>query len=230
MKKVSSILIIGIMLMMMLAMAFPTQAAEAGDLGARVLSYGVKGSDVKELQIRLSSLGYFEGPHTGYFGKQTQQAVRKFQRAKGINPTGNVAQATLKAIRGSNGSKTTVSRGNLNRADLLLLARAIHSEARGESYMGQVAVAAVIINRLESPLFPKSIRAIIFQPGAFTAVSDGQFWLEPSALAFKAAKDALEGWDPTNGAIYYYNPKKSTSRWIFSRPIVARIGEHLFAK
>lgn len=230
MKKVSSILIIVITLIMMLAIAIPTQAAEAGELGTRVLSYGNKGSDVKELQTRLISLGYFKGPSTGYFGKLTQQAVRKFQQAKGINPTGNVAQATLKALRSSNGSTAKVSRGNINRADLLLLARAIHSEARGESYMGQVAVAAVILNRLESPLFPKSIKAIVLQPGAFSAVSDGQFWLEPSASAFKAANDALEGWDPTNGAIYYYNPKKSTNRWIFSRPIVARIGEHLFAK
>lgn len=124
------------------------------------------------------------------------------------------------------------SRGGTVRAtreDIMLLARLVYAEARGESYTGQVAVAAVVLNRVKSPSFPNTITGVIFQPGAFTAVSDGQFWLTPDATAIRAAEDALAGWDPTGGALYYWNPARTTSRWIWSRPVIAVYGNHLFA-
>ncbi|NPV27645.1 MAG: LysM peptidoglycan-binding domain-containing protein [Firmicutes bacterium] len=120
--------------------------------------------------------------------------------------------------------------GSYSRDNLTLLAKLIYGEARGESYVGQVAVAAVVLNRVESPLFPNTVAGVIFQPGAFTAVSDGQFYLQPDQTAYKAAQDALNGWDPTHGALYYYNPEKTINKWIWSRPVVARIGKHVFAK
>jgi len=139
---------------------------------------------------------------------------------------GQVLKIPTRNIRANT---VTVSRSASSR-DLDLLARAVFSEGRGESYEGQVAIAAVILNRLNHPDFPKSIAGIIYQPGAFSAVDDGQINLKPDATAYKAAQAALSGWDPTGGAIYYWNPAKSTNKWVWSRPIVKRIGNHVFAK
>lgn len=121
------------------------------------------------------------------------------------------------------------SRYNLSNDDLYLMARAVYSEARGESYTGQVAIAAVILNRLDSPDFPNTVSGVIFQPWAFTAVHDGQFWLTPNTTAVRAVRDAVNGWDPTNGALYYWNPQTATNEWIWSRPIIKQIGKHVFA-
>jgi len=119
---------------------------------------------------------------------------------------------------------------NLSQNDINLMARAVYGEARGEPYIGQVAVAAVILNRLESPSFPNTISGILFEPGAFTCVADGQIWLTPNQTAYKAVRDALNGWDPTGGALYYFNPATATSKWIWSRPQLKRIGKHIFCK
>lgn len=119
-----------------------------------------------------------------------------------------------------------------NEADIQLLARAINGEARGEPYEGQVAVGAVILNRVRSPLFPKTISGVIYQPGAFTAVADGQINvpIDTKSTVHKAANDAMNGWDPTNGCIYYWNPATATSKWIWSREVQIEIGKHYFAK
>ncbi len=127
----------------------------------------------------------------------------------------------------TNGSSTPA---NFTQEEIELLARAVYSEARGESYTGQVAVAAVILNRLAHPDFPNTIKEVIFQPWAFTAVHDGQFWLTPNAQAYKAVRDAINGWDPTGNAIYYWNPVTATSKWIWSRQIHTQIGKHVFAR
>lgn len=127
--------------------------------------------------------------------------------------------------------QTQVSRsGSASRNDLTMLAKVVYGEARGESYTGQVAVAAVVLNRVESSRFPNTVAGVIFQPGAFTAVSDGQYYLTPNTTAYKAAQDALNGWDPTYGALYYYNPATATSKWIWSRSVITKIGKHVFAK
>ena len=119
-----------------------------------------------------------------------------------------------------------------NTSDMQLLARAINGEARGEGYEGQVAVGAVIINRTKNSAFPKTISGVIYQPGAFTAVTDGQINvpLESGSQVLKAARDAINGFDPTNGCIYYWNPATATSKWIWSRQVVKKIGKHYFAK
>lgn len=213
-----------------------TGVAHAGPLGYKTLYWGSSGWEVTNLQNGLKSLGYNPGATDGKYGYQTWLAVKKFQKDYGLIVDGVVGSYSRKILEGSMTkvsvrNQPTVSRGNnISREDLGLLARAVYSEARGESYEGQVAVAAVILNRLESPEFPKTIREIIFEPWAFTAVHDGQFWLTPNETAYKAAKDAINGWDPTGGAVFYYNPAKTTNKWIWSRPVIKQIGSHLFAK
>ncbi|SEN27365.1 N-acetylmuramoyl-L-alanine amidase [Lihuaxuella thermophila] len=120
------------------------------------------------------------------------------------------------------------SSGGISQQDIQLMANAVHGEARGEPYVGQVAVAAVILNRLEHEKFPDTVSGVIFQPGAFTAVADGQIWLTPNETSKKAVMDAVKGWDPTNGCIYYFNPATATSKWIWSRPQHKKIGKHIF--
>lgn len=218
--------------------------AFAGPLGYKSLYWGTSGWEVTNLQNGLKSLGYNAGTTDGIYGNQTFTAVKKFQRDYGLIVDGVIGSYSRKILEGvmdqvsnssqntvSQSQKTVVSRGNnISREDLGLLARAVYSEARGESYEGQVAVAAVILNRLESPDFPNTIKEIIFEPWAFTAVNDGQFWLTPDETAYKAAQAAINGWDPTNGAVYYYNPANTTNKWIWSRPVTKQIGSHLFAK
>lgn len=200
----------------------------------RVLQLGSRGDDVAQLQIRLTQLGY-SITSDGVFGSKTDRAVRSLQSDWGLKVDGIVGPSTLNAILGSTGGRSvpqqnTASRGVSRRDDIHLLARAVHGEARGEVYEGQVAIAAVIINRVRHASFPNTIAGVIYQPGAFTAVSDGQINLTPSDQSYRAAQDALNGWDPTGGAIYYWNPATATSRWVWSRPIIKRIGKHVFAR
>ena len=180
-------------------------------------------SENKAVQQKLRNLGYYYGSVDGIIGPQTKQAVKNFQRDYGLSVDGIVGPQTLKALG-------ITSAGNYqSSSDLYLLAKCVHAEARGEPYVGQVAVAAVILNRVASPEFPNSISGVVYQPWAFTAVHDGQIDLEPNQTAYQAAQDAMNGWDPTYGCLYYYNPDKATSKWIFSRQTVTTIGKHIFA-
>ena len=179
-------------------------------------------SENKQIQQRLKELGYYYGNIDGIIGSQSLSAIRNFQRDYGLTVDGIVGPNTLRALGLSGG-------GSYSSQDLYLLAKCVYAEARGEPYVGQVAVAAVILNRVDSPEFPNTISGVIYQPWAFTAVHDGQINLEPDDSAYSAAKDALNGWDPTYGCLYYYNPATATSEWIWSRTTVVTIGQHVFA-
>lgn len=195
---------------------------------AAVYRKGSSGTQVKEIQTKLKRWGYYNGPVDGIYGSQTAAAVRYFQQKNGLTMDGVCGEQTLAALgMSSSSSGSTASRND----NLYLLSRAISAEARGEPYQGQVSVGAVILNRVKHPSFPNSVAGVIYQPGAFSSVSDGNFYSTPiTDSARKAAQDALNGSDPTGGAIYFYNPAKSTSKWIFSRPVVLRVGAHVFAK
>ncbi|MCD7844415.1 MAG: spore cortex-lytic enzyme [Oscillospiraceae bacterium] len=184
---------------------------------------GSTGSVVTEIQQKLSDWGYYSGSVDGVYGSKTVAAVKYFQRTNGLTADGKCGPATLAAL-GINVSSASQSTSG----DVELLARLISAEARGEPYTGQVAVGAVVLNRVESPAFPSSMSGVIYQSGAFTCLSDGQFWEEVADSAYQAAQDAINGWDPSGGALYYFNPNTATSSWIWSRPIVAVIGNHYF--
>lgn len=193
---------------------------------AAVYQLGSRGDTVRTIQTKLKRWGYYNGSADGVYGKKTADAVRRFQQKNGLTVDGVCGEKTLAAL-GIGGSSVSAAGDN----DLYLLARAISAEARGEPYIGQVAVGAVILNRVKHPSFPSTVAGVIYQSGAFSSVSDGQFAaVTITDSARKAARDALNGWDPTGGAIYFYNPAKSTSKWIFSRPVVLTIGDHVFAK
>lgn len=198
------------------------------------LTFGSRGADVRELQSRLGYLGYYHGKIDGIFGTRTRTAVRSFQWRFGMKVDGIAGPKTkrmlVKVTKNWPGSASASWVGGFSSSEVTMLARAVFGEARGEPYIGQVAVAAVILNRVKSPLFPKTISGVIFQPGAFTAVGDGQIWLQPNGTAYKAARDAINGWDPSGGALYYFNPATATSSWIWSRPQIKRIGDHIFTK
>ena len=189
--------------------------------------YGSRGDEVKQIQQKLKNWGYYNGAVDGIYGSKTLEAVKYFQRKNGLTVDGIAGPATLKAMGIFNSS---TSSGSSNSSDLNLLARLVYGEARGEPYTGQVAVAAVVLNRVKSSKFPNSIAGVIYQPGAFDVVSDGQINMSPNSTAIKAAQDALNGWDPSYGSIYYFNPNTATSSWIWSRPHVVTIGNHRFCK
>ena len=184
---------------------------------------GSSGKEVTAIQDALRDRGLFQGESTGYYGTKTQAAVKQFQRQKGLTVDGIAGPQTLSALGISVGTVPQATESNI-----YLLARIISAEARGESYTGQVAVGAVVLNRVEHPSFPDTISGVIYQKGAFTAVTDGQFDQPIASSAYNAARDALNGWDPSGGAIYYYNPDKTSNKWIRSRPVITRIGNHLF--
>ena len=201
-----------------------------------VLKQGATGGEVKEVQRRLKQWGYYNGAVDGIYGKGTVEAVKKFQKKNGLTAVGIAGIETyralgmndsVKVLEGNNGNSG--SNSNYTNSDLYMLAKCIYAEARGESYTGQVAVGAVILNRVASSSFPNTISGVIYQKGAFTAVSDGQINLEPDRTAMNAASDAMNGWDPTYGCLYYYNPAVATSSWIFGRQTVTTIGKHVFA-
>ncbi len=198
-----------------------------------VLRRGATGGEVKEVQRRLKQWGYYSGAVDGVYGSKTIDAVKSFQRKNGLTADGIVGKSTYEAL-GMNASANVLDGGkdyssSYTNSDLYLLAKCIYAEARGESYTGQVAVGAVILNRVKSSAFPNTIAGVIYQQNAFTAVSDGQINLQPDKTAMNAASDAMNGWDPTYGCIYYYNPAVATSSWIFSRKTVTTIGKHVFA-
>lgn len=185
---------------------------------------GSSGELVREMQRRLKEWGYYDGAVDGVFGGETEEAVEEFQRVNGLEVDGRVGPATLTALGLPTGQQGEGASGG----DLALLARLISAEARGEPYVGQVAVGAVVMNRVEHPSFPNDIAGVIYQPGAFSCLQDGQ-WDEPVAdSAYRAAREALAGADPTGGAIYYFNPQTATSEWIWSRPEILTIGNHRF--
>jgi len=192
---------------------------------AIVLRKGSNGQDVKNVQQKLHDLGYYWGAIDGIYGSQTETSVRYFQKAYGLTVDGVVGPQTLNALGLQPSSGTTPSS-----SDVYLLARVIYGEARGEPYVGKVAIGAVILNRVKSPLFPNTIAGVIYQPGAFTVVSDGQINLTPDADCIKAARDSMAGWDPTNGCLFYYNPRTATSQWMLSKPISVTIGNHVFCR
>lgn len=190
--------------------------------------YGSSGSEVTTIQTKLKRWGYYSGVIDGIYGNQTVKAVKWFQEKNGLTADGIAGTKTLNAMgimSSSNSNSSSISNSDLN-----LLAKIVYAEARGEVYAGQVAIAAVVLNRMRNSSFPNSISGVIYQPGAFTAVSDGQINLTPNSTAKKAAQDALNGWDPTYGSIYYFNPETATSAWIWSRPYVITIGKHRFCK
>ena len=193
------------------------------------LRRGSRGDDVSAVQKRLKQWGYYSGSVDGIFGYATERAVKWFQEKNGLTADGVVGEKTAAAL-GLRLNSTVSSATKPASGDVYLLAQCIYSESRGEPYKGQVAVGAVVLNRVKSSAFPNSISGVIYQKGAFSAVDDGQINLTPNDTALKAAKDAMNGWDPTGGCLYYYNPAKTTNRWIRSRPIVVRIGDHVFCK
>ncbi len=187
--------------------------------------YGSRGDEVREIQSRLQKWGYDIKKVDGIFGSNTKKAVIQFQKNNGLKQDGIAGKNTLEKMGISSNSASGSAETNAR-----LLARIINAEARGESYTGQVAVGAVVLNRVEHSSFPNTIAGVIYQPGAFTALQDGQWNAEMYDTPYKAAKDALNGWDPTGGAIYYYNPARTTNSWIYSRPVITTIGKHVFAK
>lgn len=201
---------------------------------AEALRVGSRGEAVEQLQTKLKRWGYYTGTVDGIFGAQTKAAVAYFQRRNGLAVDGIVGDETAKALgltlSGNTNAGNSEGSGSSSDAsgNLYLLARLVYGEARGEPYKGQVAVAAVVLNRVKSSEFPNSISGVIYQSGAFSVVNDGQINLSPDETAIKAARDAMNGWDPTNGCLYYYNPDKTTNEWMLSKPILMRIGNHVF--
>ena len=183
-------------------------------------------ANIKAVQTRLLNWGYYTGKVDGIWGSKTLAAVKLFQKRNGLVADGIIGPATESAM-GLNLSSSTSS--STSSANLNLLARCVYAEARGEPYVGQVAVAAVVLNRVKSSSFPNSISGVIYQPGAFTCVSDGQINLTPNQSAYNAARDALNGYDPTGGCLYYYNPATATSKWIWSLKVTLTVGKHSFA-
>ncbi len=207
-------------------------ALVAPHVQAATVKVGSRGETVKTIQTKLKRWGYYTGSVDGIFGAKTKAAVQFFQRRNGLTADGIVGSATAKAmgitLSGTVSGGTSTTSGKLSNSDLYLLSCCVYGEARGESYTGKVAVAAVILNRVKSSKFPNSISGVIYQQGAFTCVSDGQINLGTNDECTRAAQDAMNGWDPTGGAIYYFNPATATSKWIWSRPQLVTIGKHIF--
>jgi N-acetylmuramoyl-L-alanine amidase len=201
---------------------------------AQVYKYGSRGEQVKKIQTRLKQWGYYKDGIDGIYGYVTYISVKSFQKSNGLKADGMAGSQTLSAM-GIASSKSTSggspsSKNVTNNKDVDLVARLINGEARGEPYEGQVAVGAVILNRTSDARFPSTIAGVIYQPGAFTAIVDGQINSEMKESSVRAARDALNGWDPSGGAVFYYNPAKTTNKWIWSRPLIKVIGKHKFCR
>lgn len=219
-KKRGLLLVLAAVLACNLLLVSLAQNAEAASY-----KKGSTGTVVTQIQTKLKAWGYYSGAVDGVFGSGTEQAVRTFQRTNGLTVDGKVGTQTLAAL-GIQASSS--GGGGGSNADVDLLARLISAEARGEPYSGQVAVGAVVLNRVRHPSFPNTISGVIYQNGAFTCITDGQFNQPVAESAYRAARDALNGADPSSGAIYYFNPSTATSKWIWSRPLIVTIGKHRF--
>ena len=222
----------GVVLIIGLILSITLSGIAYAALGDRSLGRGSTGQDVNELQSKLAQLGYAVGPIDGKFGPKTEAALRDFQSDRGLRVEGLAGTQTITELRRLTSQSTNASGkaiGNKN-IDINLLARCVSGEARGEPFEGQVAVAAVIINRMADPAYPKSIADIIYQPQAFSSVDDGQINLPPSASALRAAQEAVNGSDPSGGAEFFFNPAKTSNRYIWSRPTIKQIGNHIFTK
>ena len=221
-------------LMLALAVIFALNIfiiALAQSASAELYKKGSGGETVSQIQTRLKNWGYYDGAVDGVYGSRTEAAVRWFQQKNGLSPDGQVGDQTLAALGispGGGGGSGSGSGSGSQSGDLYLLARLISAEARGEPYVGQVAVGAVVLNRVEHPSFPNSISGVVYQPGAFSCLDDGQFNEPVAESAYRAAQEALNGYDPSYGAIYYFNSATATSRWIWSRPLIVQIGSHRF--
>lgn len=186
---------------------------------------GSRGEEVRQIQTKLKSKGIYSGSVDGIYGTLTKDAVKKFQKSAGLTADGIAGPKTLSAL-----GIGSASSGQYSSSDIYLLAKVIAAEARGEPYIGQVAVGAVVLNRVQHASFPDSIAGVVYQPGAFSCVNDSNWSTEPTAQSRKAAQDAINGWDPSGGAIYYYNPAKTSNKWIRTRPVIQTIGAHVFCK
>ena len=206
---------------------YNANSANRYSMAPRNLYWGNQGDDVRRVQDKLLRWGYYDGNVDGVYGPGTYRAVRRFQEKNGLQIDGIVGPSTAVALGLPEAfAQPASAQGTSRSADEYLLARCIHGEARGEPYVGKVAVGAVVLNRTRSPQFPNTIAGVIYQPLAFTAVADGQINLTPNKDSINAARDALNGWDPTYGTLYYWNPATATSKWIWSRKVTLKIGKH----
>ena len=228
MRKNKVFIILLMILMLSAYIGFSYMDEQDNEIQETLSRYGSSGSEVRQIQTRLKNWGYYKGSIDGVYGNRTYSAVKSFQRKNGLTADGIAGQATLAAMGIS--SSSTSSNTGTNSANINLLAHLINGEARGEPYTGMVAVGAVVLNRVASSKFPSTISGVIYQQGAFDAVSDGQINLQPSQECYNAARDAMNGWDPSGGAIYYFNPATVTNKWIWSRPMTITIGKHRFCK
>jgi len=214
--------ILTLSLIVVVLIAYVTLSAFiGGNLNIKSINISDNMLQTRIVQSKLFDLGYYDGKINGLYNEETILAVKEYQEDKGLEVTGELDSTTTASLGVSSSAQTN--------SDLYLLAKLIHSEARGEPYVGQVAVGAVVLNRVKDPGFPNTLEGVIYQPWAFTALHDGQFNLEPNSSAYQAAQDAFNGWDPSYGSIYYYNPQTATSSWIFSRTTIVTIGNHVFA-
>lgn len=234
-KKIWQVLVIALLVILMTKMVDYTSevynyinTGESYSESFPTLSkLGSRGNEVRQIQTKLKQLGYYTGSIDGIYGNNTQKAVIAFQKNCGLTADGIAGPKTLLYLGLGSGSSSSSSSG-FSSNDMYLLAKVIEAEARGETYTGQVAVGAVILNRVEHSSFPDSISGVVYQSGAFDCVYDSNWSVQPSSTSTKAAQDAINGWDPTGGAIYYYNPAKTSNKWILSRTVVAVIGRHYF--
>lgn len=220
--RVVVIVLLNVMVIALVTGQLPGRSPSESESVETLSRYGSQGTEVRQIQTRLRDLGFYTGSVDGIFGSMTQNAVISFQKDRGLTADGIAGPKTLSALGIASGG------GKFSTSDVNLLARVISAESRGEPYSGQVAVGAVILNRIEHPSFPNTLAGVIYQPGAFTAITDGQINEPVTDSARRAAQDAINGWDPSGGAIYYYNPAKTTNRWIYSRPVITVIGTHRF--
>ena len=224
-RKIGILLILAIMLFVSYNIVVRNAEVQA------LSKYGSRGEEVRQIQTKLKRWGYYSGNVDGIYGSATLAAVKSFQKKNGLTVDGIAGTKTLQAMGIYNSSSSSsTSSSNVSSSNLNLLSRVVYGEAIGESYTGQVAVAVVVLNRVKSSSFPNTISGVVYQSGAFDCVSDGQINLTPNETARKAAQDALNGWDPTYGAIYYFNPATATNKWIWSRPMTVTIGKHRFCK
>ena len=220
-KQIIAVILLNAMVISAVAYSYRESTQTLSKIGSR-------GEEVRQVQKKLKELGLYNGSVDGIYGVNTQKAVRQFQKNCGITADGIAGPKTLLYL--GLGSGTSSSAGGYSSSDIYLLAKVIGAEARGESYTGQVAVGAVVLNRVRHSSFPDSISGVVYQSGAFSCVRDSNWSVEPNDTAKKAARDAINGWDPTGGAIYYYNPAKTSNQWMRSRPVVTTIGKHVFCK